>query len=763
MCSANLPAPGPRVRRLGRAALVCGACAIVFYIVLEVFLRVPAFNGATQIRPASGVGPVLGLFFGAPGILGCALGNLVSDAHYESAPIVLLVYFAVQLAYNAMPRLAWRRLFPEDERPVLSSPSRIMAFMLLSLADAALVTLLLMPLEFDAMQALNIHAVRLLNNFLSLMYVGTPLLLALGHLGSRRTSATLAQRVSLIMLAFAVVASLSVLAAFVASQMRSMMAEDHFAEAVAIVYIALAAITVCCFTAASALLYLVQGKLAQPIDLLAQDARSFAERFEVQGPRAAAEGGMDIALPDERPLPEIRELVDASNSMRRDLGRSVLASEEAVRERERVSAELDVATTIQLASLPRAFADLGGVHAASIDAFMCPAREVGGDFYDCFPLPGDRLCLLVADVSDKGMPAALFMMRAMAEIRECIRGSVSLGKAFTYANAHLCQQNDSMLFVTAFACVLDAVTGELEYVNAGHMRPWRFCGLFEDGWQEVPAGLPLGAMDWFDFESRRAALVPGEGMLLYTDGVTEARNASGELFGDDRLASLVRGVTADMAAPADAAANAPAGAVLIDAATDDAPAAAAGAEGAPASADAPAARVCRAVRDGVERFAAGAEQADDITACSFVWLPGARTVVAEPCDEECPRLQAAARAAAGSCSAGVISAASAQAIDLVVEELFINIVRHAFPDGNPVPVRARFAFDEARGALHIVLADAGVPFDPTEPPVPRVSGDGADLEPGGLGILLVRSKTEALWYRREGGFNVVHALMSVEL
>lgn len=763
MCSANLPAPGPRVRRLGRAALVCGACAIVFYIVLEVFLRVPAFNGATQIRPASGVGPVLGLFFGAPGILGCALGNLVSDAHYESAPIVLLVYFAVQLAYNAMPRLAWRRLFPEDERPVLSSPSRIMAFMLLSLADAALVTLLLMPLEFDAMQALNIHAVRLLNNFLSLMYVGTPLLLALGHLGSLRTSATLAQRVSLIMLAFAVVASLSVLAAFVAPQMRSMMAEDHFAEAVAIVYVALAAITVCCFTAASALLYLVQGKLAQPIDLLAQDARSFAERFEVQGPRAAAEGGMDIALPDERPLPEIRELVDASNSMRRDLGRSVLASEEAVRERERVSAELDVATTIQLASLPRAFADLGGVHAASIDAFMCPAREVGGDFYDCFPLPGDRLCLLVADVSDKGMPAALFMMRAMAEIRECIRGSVSLGKAFTYANAHLCQQNDSMLFVTAFACVLDAVTGELEYVNAGHMRPWRFCGLFEDGWQEVPAGLPLGAMDWFDFESRRAALVPGEGMLLYTDGVTEARSASGELFGDDRLASLVRGVTADMAAPADAAANAPAGAVLIDAATDDAPAAAAGAEGAPASADAPAARVCRAVRDGVERFAAGAEQADDITACSFVWLPGARTVVAEPCDEECPRLQAAARAAAGSCSAGVISAASAQAIDLVVEELFINIVRHAFPDGNPVPVRARFAFDEARGALHIVLADAGVPFDPTEPPAPRVSGDGADLEPGGLGILLVRSKTEALWYRREGGFNVVHALMSVEL
>lgn len=763
MCSANLPAPGLRVRRLGRAALVCGACAIVFYIVLEVFLRVPAFNGATQIRPASGVGPVLGLFFGAPGILGCALGNLVSDAHYESAPIVLLVYFAVQLAYNAMPRLAWRRLFPEDERPVLSSPSRIMAFMLLSLADAALVTLLLMPLEFDAMQALNIHAVRLLNNFLSLMYVGTPLLLALGHLGSRRTSATLAQRVSLIMLAFAVVASLSVLAAFVAPQMRSMMAEDHFAEAVAIVYIALAAITVCCFIAASALLYLVQGKLAQPIDLLAQDARSFAERFEVQGPRAAAEGGMDIALPDERPLPEIQELRDASNAMRRDLGRSVLASEEAVRERERVSAELDVATTIQLASLPRAFADLGGVHAASIDAFMCPAREVGGDFYDCFPLPGDRLCLLVADVSDKGMPAALFMMRAMAEIRECIRGSVSLGKAFTYANAHLCQQNDSMLFVTAFACVLDAVTGELEYVNAGHMRPWRFCGLFEDGWQEVPAGLPLGAMDWFDFESRRAALVPGEGMLLYTDGVTEARNASGELFGDDRLASLVRGVTADMAAPADAAANAPAGAVLIDASTDDAPAAAAGAEGAPASADALAARVCRAVRDGVERFAAGAEQADDITACSFVWLPGARTVVAEPCDEECPRLQAAARAAAGSCSAGVISAASAQAIDLVVEELFINIVRHAFPDGNPVPVRAGFAFDEARGALHIVLADAGVPFDPTEPPAPRVSGDGADLEPGGLGILLVRSKTEALWYRREGGFNVVHALMSVEL
>lgn len=753
----------PRGRGLRRAVLACLACAVAYFVVLEAFLMVPAFNGATQIRPASGVGPVLGLFFGVPGILGSALGNLVSDARYDSNVPVLLVYFAIQLVYDGLPRLVWRRLFPGDERPALTSSSRIMAFMLVSFADALVVTLLLVPLEFDAMQALNIHVVRLLNNFLSLMYVGTPLLLVLGRVARGREPATLAQRISLIMLAFAVVASFAVLAAFVAPQVGVMMTEDRFAEVVAVVYVALAVITVCCFTAASVLLHMVHRKLARPIDVLADDARSFTGRFDEQGPGAAAGGDMDLVLADERPLPEIRELVDASNSMRRDLGRSVLASEEAARERERVSAELDVATTIQLASLPRAFADLGGAHAASVDAFMCPAREVGGDFYDCFPLPGDRLCLLVADVSDKGMPAALFMMRAMAEIRECIRGSVSLGKAFTYANAHLCQQNDSMLFVTAFACVLDAVTGELEYVNAGHMRPWRFCGLFEDGWQEVPAGLPLGVMDWFDFESRRATLVPGEGMLLYTDGVTEARNASGELFGDDRLASLVRGVTADMAAPADATADAPAGAVPIDAATDDAPAAAAGAEGAPASADAPAARVCCAVRDGVERFAEGAEQADDITACSFVWLPGACTVVAEPCDEECPRLQAAARAAAGSCSAGVISAASTQAIDLVVEELFINIVRHAFPDGNPVPVRARFALDEARGALHIVLADAGVPFDPTEPPAPRVSGDGADLEPGGLGILLVRSKTEALWYRREGGFNVVHALMSVEL
>ena len=523
----------PRGRGLRRAVLACLACAVAYFVVLEAFLMVPAFNGATQIRPASGVGPVLGLFFGVPGILGSALGNLVSDARYDSNVPVLLVYFAIQLVYDGLPRLVWRRLFPGDERPALTSSSRIMAFMLVSFADALAVTLLLAPLEFDAMQALNIHVVRLLNNFLSLMYVGTPLLLVLDRVARGREPATLAQRISLIMLAFAVVASLAVLAAFVAPQVGVMMTEDRFAEVVAVVYVALAVITVCCFTAASVLLHLVHRKLARPIDVLADDARSFTGRFDEQGPGAAAGGDMDLVLADERPLPEIRELVDASNSMRRDLGRSVLASEEAARERERVSAELDVATTIQLASLPRAFADLGGVHAASVDAFMCPAREVGGDFYDCFPLPGDRLCLLVADVSDKGMPAALFMMRAMAEIRECIRGSVSLGKAFTYANAHLCQQNDSMLFVTAFACVLDAVTGELEYVNAGHMRPWRFCGLFEDGWQEVPAGLPLGAMDWFDCESRRAALVPGEGMLLYTDGVTEARNASGELFGDD--------------------------------------------------------------------------------------------------------------------------------------------------------------------------------------------------------------------------------------
>ena len=713
---ARLQGAGPR----GKIAL-CLCCAVVYFVVLEAFLAVPAFNGATQIRPASGVGPVLGLVFGWPGIVGSALGNLASDALHDSDVVLLLLYFAVQLAYDALPRLAWRRLFPADELPELSSAPRIMAYLALALADSLLVTLLLVPFEFDSMAALNIHVVRFLNNFLCLMYVGAPLMLALGRmLRSSRATRSLAQRAAAVMLVAAACASLMLLVALLAPRVGTGLTQERFDELVAEVYLALATVTVCLVSASSALLAVIDRAVARPLDSFSRSAREFPTRFEELGAERVAEGELDIDLGDARPISEIAELVSASNDMRRRLAASALESRRALRERERISAELDVAAEIQRASLPHDFVSLEDAYAVGIDALMRPAREVGGDFYDCFALDENRICLLIADVSGKGMPAALFMMRAMAELRECVRSAPSLGRALTLANVRLCQQNDSEFFVTAFVAALNVVTGELECANAAHTRPWL---ALDDGgsWLRVPAGLPLGVLDGFLYKSHATALRPGEGIVLYTDGVTEARSSADELYGGRRLEELLGGLQN-------------------------------GVEGS-----------CALIDDAVRAFGEGAEQADDVTICSLGWMPRARTERLRAVAEELPRAQALVHAMVPELGGGL-----AFSLDLIVEELFTNIVNHAFAqeggagEKNVCPtaptMRLACGYDVRRSIVHLLFVDGGVPYDPTAHEAAPVSGDGAGLIPGGMGLLLVKEQSDGMWYRREHDLNVLHVI-----
>lgn len=716
------PAARPLERLLGTSLrgrlLACLGCAVAYFAVLELFLAVPAFNGATQIRPASGLGPALGLCLGWPGVVGSALGNLVSDALYESDVTLLLLYFAVQIVYDAVPRILWRRLFPGDRVPELSSASRIMTYLGVSLADSALVTLLLVPLEYDSMTALNIHVVRFLNNFLCLVYVGVPVMLAFGRaLGPRGFRRGLAQRVASAMLAAAACASFVLLVALVAPRAGSDLSRGRFDEFVAAVYLALSALTVCLVTAASALLAAIDRSLARPLDALSRSAREFPARFEQTGPELVAEGALDIDLGSLRPVAEIEGVVSASNDMRRRLATSALEFRRALRERERIEAELDVAATIQRASLPHDFSSLEASYAVGVDAVMRPARVVGGDFYDCFALDADRVCLLVADVSDKGMPAALFMMRAMTELRECIRSAATLGEALTFANARLCQQNDSALFVTAFVVALDVVTGEVEYANAGHDRPW----LAREGapsWLGAPAGLPLGALEGFEYDSLGTRLLPGEGVVLYTDGVSEARSADGELFGEGRLEGLLGGMGLG-----------------------------------------PDVHPCALVDEAVRAFGAGAEQADDVTVCALRWLPGTRSERLEASADELPRAQGLVRSTVPD-----LTGELALTLDLIVEELFSNIVRYAYPAGSArSAVCVTCALDAQRGIVHVMFVDSGVPYDPTARETAPVSGDGLDLEPGGVGILLVKERSDGMWYRRERDLNVLHVIKRVGL
>lgn len=208
--------------------------------------------------------------------------------------------------------------------------------------------------------------------------------------------------------------------------------------------------------------------------------------------------------------------------------------------KERIRSELRVAREIQASMLPRTFPAFPERNEFELFATMDPAEEVGGDFYDFFFITPRKLCLVVGDVSGKGVPGALFMAISKALLKSEAMRNYPLHKVMERVNDLLCQDNPLCIFVTVFAAILDTQSGQLEVCNAGHNAPLvsRKGGAVE--WLTAPQGRVLGFMPKTQYCSGKHQLSSGELLLLYTDGVTEAMNAQHQLFAEDRLkASLV--------------------------------------------------------------------------------------------------------------------------------------------------------------------------------------------------------------------------------
>lgn len=208
---------------------------------------------------------------------------------------------------------------------------------------------------------------------------------------------------------------------------------------------------------------------------------------------------------------------------------------EITAEKERIGAELNVATKIQADMLPKIFPAFPERGEFDIFAQMDPAKEVGGDFYDFFLVDDDHLAIVIADVSSKGVPAALFMVIAKTLIKNHAQNRCSsLGELFSKVNTQLCEGNDEGMFVTAWMGLLTISTGMLEFVNAGH-NPQLI--MYEDHyeWIESQTGFVLAGLAGIPYTSEYLQLKHGSRIFLYTDGVTEAQNEKCELFGEDRL------------------------------------------------------------------------------------------------------------------------------------------------------------------------------------------------------------------------------------
>ena len=208
-------------------------------------------------------------------------------------------------------------------------------------------------------------------------------------------------------------------------------------------------------------------------------------------------------------------------------------------EREKAEKELQMATQIQLDALPTTAPDFEDFPNMNLRGSMNTAKEVGGDFYDYFPIDENRLCFLIADVSGKGTQAALFMMTAKTMIKDYALNMDTTSEIFTAVNARLCESNEASMFATSWIGIVDKRTMTLQYTNAGHNYP-----VFQHKGQPCEMirknhGLFLGGMEFTHYKQGEIQLEPGDRLLLYTDGVVEAHNRNDELYGDDRLMHML--------------------------------------------------------------------------------------------------------------------------------------------------------------------------------------------------------------------------------
>lgn len=248
-----------------------------------------------------------------------------------------------------------------------------------------------------------------------------------------------------------------------------------------------------------------------------------------------AKGNLDVPLPPVKLNDEVGQLSGSVDAMRVALKEYISNLSETIKANERIESELKIARNIQMNFLPKKFPPFPDHDEFDIFAVLDSAKHVGGDLYDFFLLDERHLFFSVGDVSDKGVPAALFMAVTKTLMKGIAEQEMEPSDVLFRVNNELCQGNDSGMFVTLFCGVLNLQNGLLRYSNAGHNPPILFRPGQGSQWLSMPPGLVLGGMEGVPFQTRQVRLLPGDSLLAYTDGVTEAMNPGLELYSEERL------------------------------------------------------------------------------------------------------------------------------------------------------------------------------------------------------------------------------------
>lgn len=432
-----------------------------------------------------------------------------------------------------------------------------------------------------------------------------------------------------------------------------------------------------------------------------------------------AGGNFSAELPVVETKDDLRQLHDAFANMQRSLKQYIEELKTTTSAKERIESELSIAHSIQMSLVPKIFSPFPDCSQLDLYACLNPAKEVGGDFYDFF-LSNGKLYFVIGDVSGKGVPASLVMAITRTLFRIISSSTESPADIVEKLNNAIAKDNETNMFVTMFAGVLDSNTGDITFCNAGHNPPLLITGGNSADFLSVEQNLPLGVLEGFDFIEQTVRLNKGDGMLLYTDGLTEAENVNKELFGDERTKEIVEKCS-DMLAKG-----------LIE-----------------------------NINKELAKFVGSAEQSDDLTMLCFhlnavnnenVDKMNKRKLVMMNNIEDSSKLYPFIE------KIGIelnIVDSLVKSINLAIEEAVVNSIMYAYPQDEKGTVELTAEWDDERKTLKFKLLDSGVAFDPLAMPDADISLGVDDRPIGGLGIFLVKQIMDSVDYQRIDGKNVL--------
>ena len=406
---------------------------------------------------------------------------------------------------------------------------------------------------------------------------------------------------------------------------------------------------------------------------------------------------------------EIGDLAGSFNNMALSLEQYINDLTLVTAEKERIGAELDVAKQIQASMLPCIFPAFPERPELDIFATMTPAKEVGGDFYDFFLIDDDRLAMVMADVSGKGVPAALFMVITKTLLKNVAQTGLSPKGVLEKVNNQLCVGNEAEMFVTVWLGILEISTGKMICANAGHEYPVlkRADGDYE--LVKDKHGFVLAGMEGSRYREYELQMNPNDMLFLYTDGVTEATDAHNKLYGTDRmLCALNRNKDADCE------------------------------------------RLLYQMKEDIDAFVGEMPQFDDITMLSLKLMPQNGPSMKKL--KLMPTLEAVGEVTAfveQELEASDVSMKVITQMNIVAEEIFSNIVHYSGANDATVGVVVE------NGRVTLRFADNGRPYDPTEKPDPDITLSAEERDIGGLGIFMVKKSMDTVTYEYHDGLNIL--------